>query len=79
MDSSVTAKHRVRPAACMDTDPKLDDDCSTSQSQYNHKIPERVQFSGKQIPHRAAVMSRNLSDDGGWKSKSRKVILAANT
>ncbi|KAK7351150.1 hypothetical protein VNO77_10384 [Canavalia gladiata] len=71
VDSSVSAKHRVRVAVSMDTDPKLDDDCSTSQSHYNHKIPERVQFSGKQIPHRAAK-SRNISDEGGWRSKSRK-------
>ncbi|RDY04519.1 hypothetical protein CR513_11762 [Mucuna pruriens] len=71
VDSSVSAKHRVRVAISMDTDPKLDDDCSTSQSHYNHKIPERTQFSGKQIPHRAAA-SRNISDEGGWRSKSRK-------
>ncbi|KAI9097752.1 hypothetical protein K1719_025523 [Acacia pycnantha] len=72
VDSSVSAKHRVRVAVTMDSDPKLDDDCSTSQSHYNHKIPERVQFSGKQIPHRASITSRNLSDDSGWRSKSRK-------
>nr|KYP70024.1 NuA3 HAT complex component NTO1 [Cajanus cajan] len=71
VDSSVSAKHRVRVAISMDTDPKLDDDCSTSQSHYNHKIPERTQFSGKKIPHRAAV-SRNISEEGGWRSKSRK-------
>lgn len=79
VDSSVSLKHRLRVAVTMDTDPKLDDDCSTSQSHYNHRIPERVQFSGKQIPDRASVISRNLSDDGGWRSKSRKVNLAANT
>ncbi|XP_061350490.1 uncharacterized protein LOC133295665 isoform X2 [Gastrolobium bilobum] len=72
VDSSVSAMHRVRVAISMDTDPKLDDDCSTSQSHYNHKIAERMQFSGKQIPHRASATSRNLSDDGGWRSKSRK-------
>ncbi|KAL2339843.1 hypothetical protein Fmac_007783 [Flemingia macrophylla] len=71
VDSSVTAKHRVRVAISMDTDPKLDDDCSTSQSRYNHKIPDRTQFSGKKIPHRVAV-SRNISEEGGWRSKSRK-------
>ncbi|XP_028775037.1 uncharacterized protein LOC114731945 isoform X2 [Neltuma alba] len=72
VDSSVSAKHRLRVAVTMDSDPKLDDDCSTSQSHYNHKIPERVQFSGKQVPHRASIISRNLSDDSGWRSKSRK-------
>ncbi|CAJ1974169.1 unnamed protein product [Sphenostylis stenocarpa] len=71
VDSSVSAKHRVRVAISMDTDPKLDDDCSTSQSKYNHNIPERTQFSGKKIPQRAAA-SRNISDEGGWRSKSRK-------
>ncbi|TKY74324.1 Jade-1 protein [Spatholobus suberectus] len=71
VDSSVSDKHRVRVAISMDTDPKLDDDCSTSQSRYNHKIPERTEFSGKKIPHRAAA-SRNISDEGGWRSKSRK-------
>ncbi|KAF7816909.1 Protein Jade-1 isoform A [Senna tora] len=72
VDSTVSAKHRVRVPVTMDNDPKLEDDCSTSQSRYNHKIPERVQFSGKQIPHRASIISRNLSDEGGWRSKSRK-------
>ncbi|KAK7311584.1 hypothetical protein RJT34_09826 [Clitoria ternatea] len=73
VDSSVSPKNRVRVAVSMDTDPKLDDDCSTSQSHYNHnhKVPERMQFSGKQIPRKAAG-SRNISDEGGWRSKSRK-------
>ncbi|XP_047179228.1 uncharacterized protein LOC124846061 isoform X1 [Vigna umbellata] len=71
VDSSISAKRRVRVAISMDADPKLDDDCSTSQSKYNHKIPERTQFSGKKIPHRAAA-SRNILDEGGWRSKSRK-------
>jgi hypothetical protein len=73
VDSSVSAKHRVRVAVSMDTDPKLDDDCSTSQSHYNHKIPEKKQFSGKQIPRRASATSRNISEEDGWRSKSRKV------
>lgn len=73
VDSSVSAKHRVRVAVSMDTDPKLDDDSSTSQSHYNHKIPEKMQFSGKQIPHRASATSRNICDEGGRRAKSRKV------
>ncbi|XP_015934618.1 uncharacterized protein LOC107460745 [Arachis duranensis] len=73
VDSSVSDKHRLRAAVSMDTDPKLDDDCSTSQSRYNHKIPDRVQFSGKQIPRRAYAVARNISDEsGGLRSKSRK-------
>uniref|UniRef100_A0A0R0JFD0 PHD-type domain-containing protein n=1 Tax=Glycine max TaxID=3847 RepID=A0A0R0JFD0_SOYBN len=70
VDSSVSAKRRVRVAISMDTDSKLDDDCSTSQSRYNHRIPDRLQFSGKKVPHRTAA-SRNISDEGGWISKSR--------
>ncbi|CAI8597455.1 unnamed protein product [Vicia faba] len=73
VDSSVSAKHRVRVAVSMDTDPKLDDDCSTSQSQYNHQIPEKMQFSGKQIPRRASATSRNISEEDGWRTKSRKL------
>lgn len=72
VDSSVSAKRRVRVAISMDTDSKLDDDCSTSQSRYNHRIPDRLQFSGKKVPHRTAA-SRNISDEGGWISKSRNV------
>lgn len=75
VDSSVSAKHRVRVAVSMDTDPKLDDDCSTSQSQYNHKIPEKMQFSGKQIPRRASATSRNISEGDVWRTKSRKVFI----
>ncbi|XP_028235815.1 uncharacterized protein LOC114415367 isoform X4 [Glycine soja] len=70
VDSSVSAKRRVRVAISMDTDSKLDDDCSTSQSRFNHRIPDRLQFSGKKVPHRTAA-SRNISDEGGWISKSR--------
>lgn len=73
VDSSVSAKPRVRVTVSMDTDPKVDDDCSTSQSHYHHQIPERMQFSGKQIPHRAPATSHNLSDESGRRSKSRKV------
>lgn len=73
VDSSVSAKHRVRVSVSIDTDPKLDDDCSTSQSHYNHKIPEKMQFSGKQIPRRASATSRNISEEDAWRSKSRKV------
>ncbi|XP_004515667.1 uncharacterized protein [Cicer arietinum] len=73
VDSSVSAEHRVKVAVSMDTDPKLDDDCSTSQSHYNHKIPEKMQFSGKQIPRRASATSHNISEEGGWRSKPRKL------
>ncbi|XP_019430720.1 PREDICTED: uncharacterized protein LOC109338032 isoform X2 [Lupinus angustifolius] len=71
VDSSVSDEHH-RFVVSMDTDPKLDDVCSTSHSHYNHKIAESVQYTGKQIPHRASAISHNL-DDGGWRSKSRKL------
>ncbi|CAL0307848.1 unnamed protein product [Lupinus luteus] len=71
VDSSVSDEHH-RFAVSMDTDPKLDDVCSTSHSHYNHKIAESVQYSGKQIPHRASAISHNL-DGSGWRSKSRKL------
>ncbi|CAL0305533.1 unnamed protein product [Lupinus luteus] len=73
VDSSFSAKLRVRVAVSMDTDPKEDDGCSTSQSHYNHKIPEKLQFSGKQIPRRAFATLHYHSDEGGRRSKSRKV------
>ncbi|XP_019415536.1 PREDICTED: uncharacterized protein LOC109327024 [Lupinus angustifolius] len=72
VDSLVSAKHRVRVAVSMDTDPKVDDGCSTSQSHYNHKILEKLQFSGKQIPRRAFATLHYHSDEGGRRSKSRK-------
>ncbi|KAJ7959086.1 putative Phd finger protein [Quillaja saponaria] len=72
VDSSVSSKHRVRVTISMDTDQRTDDDCSTSQSHFNQKLPERVQYSGKQIPQRPSVVSRNPLDDVGWRSKSRK-------
>ncbi|OIW04477.1 hypothetical protein TanjilG_01650 [Lupinus angustifolius] len=71
VDSSVPDKNHAGVAVSMDTDPKLDDDCSTSPSNYNHKIPEKLQYFGKQVPHRASAISHKL-DDGGWRSKSRK-------
>ncbi|XP_042985932.1 uncharacterized protein LOC122314410 [Carya illinoinensis] len=72
VDSSVSVKHRVKVPVSMDTEQKTDDDSSTSQSFLTRKLTERAQFSGKQIPHRPSVASTNLSDDGGWRSKSRK-------
>ncbi|KAE9603902.1 putative chromatin regulator PHD family [Lupinus albus] len=73
VDSSASAKHRVRVAVSMDTDPKVDDGCSTSQRHYDQKIPEKLQFSGKQIPRRAFATLHYHSDEGGRRSKSRKV------
>jgi len=40
---------------------------------FTRKLTERSQCSGKQIPQKpSSVASRNLSDEGGWRSKYRK-------
>ncbi|KAE8077390.1 hypothetical protein FH972_015958 [Carpinus fangiana] len=72
VDSTVSVKHRIKVPVSMDADQKTDDDSSTSQIFLARKLTERAQFSGKQIPHRPSVASPNLSDEGGWRSKSRK-------
>lgn len=74
VDSTVSVKHRIKVPVSMDADQKTDDDSSTSQIFLARKLTERAQFSGKQIPHRpSSAASPNLSDEGGWRSKSRKV------
>ncbi|XP_041013477.1 uncharacterized protein LOC121256681 isoform X7 [Juglans microcarpa x Juglans regia] len=73
VDSTVSVKHRVKVPVSMDSDLKTDDDSSTSQIFLTRKLTERAPFSGKQIPHRPSVASPNLSDDAGWRSKSRKI------
>ncbi|KAG6655612.1 hypothetical protein CIPAW_05G229100 [Carya illinoinensis] len=72
VDSTVSVKHRVKVPVSMDSDLKTDDDSSTSQIFLTRKLTERAPFSGKQIPDRPSFASPNLSDDGGWRSKSRK-------
>ncbi|XP_015885585.3 uncharacterized protein LOC107420993 isoform X1 [Ziziphus jujuba] len=73
VDSTVSVKHETNVPVTAD-DQRTDDDCSTSQSHFTRKPTERQQFAGKQIPHRSPppIATRNLSDDGGWRSKSRK-------
>uniref|UniRef100_A0A2N9FXG7 PHD-type domain-containing protein n=1 Tax=Fagus sylvatica TaxID=28930 RepID=A0A2N9FXG7_FAGSY len=73
VDSTASVRHRIKVPVSMDTDQKTDDDSSTSQIFFTRKPTDRFQCSGKQIPHRpSSVVSRNLSDEGGWRSKSRK-------
>lgn len=75
VDSTASVRHRIKVPVSMDTDQKTDDDSSTSQIFFTRKPTDRFQCSGKQIPHRpSSVVSRNLSDEGGWRSKSRKVF-----
>lgn len=73
VDSTVSVKHRTNVPVTVD-DLRTDDDSSTSQSHFTRRLVEKPQFAGKQIPHRpSSVANRNL-DDGGWRSKSRKVL-----
>lgn len=75
VDSTVSVKHRTNVPVTVD-DLRTDDDSSTSQSHFTRRVMEKPQFAGKQIPHRhSSVATRNLLDDGGWRSKSRKVLL----
>lgn len=68
---STPLKHELKVPVPMDTDQKTDDS-STSQNLFTPKPMERVPFSGKQIPHRYSLASRNVSDGGGWSSTSKK-------
>lgn len=74
VDSTVSVKHRSKVSGTGD-DQRTEDDCTTSQNHFTQKHLERPQFSGKQIPHRPVSATHNLMDDGGWRSKSRKVFL----
>ncbi|KAG8378328.1 hypothetical protein BUALT_Bualt08G0126000 [Buddleja alternifolia] len=71
VDSTVAGKRRVKIPISMDNDQKTDDS-STSQNLYTLKPPERLTLSGKQIPQRLSITSRNLSDDAEKLSKYRK-------
>ncbi|KAK6257449.1 hypothetical protein QUC31_000908 [Theobroma cacao] len=73
VDSTLSVKHRVKVPVSMDNDQRTDDS-STSQSLFVRKPTERVPFSGKQIPHRYSLASRNGLDNAEWNSKSRKPI-----
>lgn len=73
VDSTASVKRRIKVPVSMDTDQKIDDDCSTSHVFFTRKLTERSQCSGKQIPQKpSSVASRNLSDEGVWRSKYRK-------
>ncbi|KAM0971666.1 hypothetical protein FF1_019575 [Malus domestica] len=72
VDSTISVKRRRVPIT-IDNDQKTDDDSSTSQNHSTKSLPERPQLSEKQIPCRASSAATcNLSEDGGWRSKSRK-------
>lgn len=74
VDSTISVKHQTNVPITPD-DQRTDDDCSTSQSHFTRKPSEKLQFAGKHIPQRPPpIATRNLSDDGGWRSRSRKVF-----
>ena len=74
VDSTISVKNKTRVPITIDNDQRTDDDSSTSQNQFTQNLSERMQFSEKQIPFRSSVASCNLLEDGGYRSKSKKVI-----
>nr|KJB16263.1 hypothetical protein B456_002G220300 [Gossypium raimondii] len=72
VDSTLSVKHQAKVSVPVDNYQRTDDS-STSQSLFVRKPTERVPFSGKQIPHRYSLASRNALDNAEWNSKSRKV------
>nr|KJB16262.1 hypothetical protein B456_002G220300 [Gossypium raimondii] len=73
VDSTLSVKHQAKVSVPVDNYQRTDDS-STSQSLFVRKPTERVPFSGKQIPHRYSLASRNALDNAEWNSKSRKPI-----
>lgn len=72
VDSAVAGKRRIKFQLSIDSIQKTDDS-SVSQHIVAHKPVERVSFSGKQVPHRPGVASKNLSEDADKRSRYRKV------
>ncbi|KAH9756809.1 PHD finger family protein [Citrus sinensis] len=70
VDSAASVKNRIKVYVPMDADQRTDDS-SMSQNLYPRKPSERMQFSGKQIPHRPHL-SRSLANEEEWSSKARK-------
>ncbi|XP_040969610.1 uncharacterized protein [Gossypium hirsutum] len=73
VDSTLSVKHQAKVPVPVDNYQRTDNS-STSQSLCVRKPNERVPFSGKQIPHRYSLASRNALDNAEWNSKSRKPI-----
>ncbi|MBA0551201.1 hypothetical protein Golob_022096 [Gossypium lobatum] len=73
VDSTLSVKHQAKVPVPVDNYQRTDDS-STSLSLFVRKPTERVPFSGKQIPHRYSLASRNALDNAEWNSKSRKPI-----
>ncbi|XP_039055564.1 uncharacterized protein LOC120198295 isoform X2 [Hibiscus syriacus] len=74
VDSTLSVKHQTKNVPMPVDNYQRTDDSSTSQSLFVRKQTERVPFSGKQIPHRYSLASRNALVNAEWNSKSRKPI-----
>lgn len=73
VDSAVSAKRCIRVLRSIDNDQKTEDS-STSHNLSTPKPTDRVSFAGKQIPVRAALTSRNYSNNMENTLNSRKVF-----
>ncbi|GMI64851.1 hypothetical protein like AT1G77800 [Hibiscus trionum] len=73
VDSTLSVKHQAKVPVPVDNHQRTAES-STSQSLFVRKPTERVPFSGKQIPHRYSLASRNALVNAEWNSKSRKPI-----
>ncbi|KAK9743342.1 hypothetical protein RND81_03G233500 [Saponaria officinalis] len=70
-DSALSSKRCTRLPPSIDNDQKADDS-STSQRISTPKPTERVPFAGKQLPVRATMPRKNISESGEKTVKSRK-------
>ncbi|GMH00292.1 hypothetical protein Nepgr_002131 [Nepenthes gracilis] len=71
VDSTFSGRHRIKLTGSVDADRRTDDS-STSQHLPTPKPMDRVSFAGKQIPYRASLAYRNISDGEDKRLKSRK-------
>ncbi|XP_039023269.1 uncharacterized protein LOC120155865 isoform X2 [Hibiscus syriacus] len=74
VDSTLSVKHQAKNVPMPVDNYQRTDDSSTSQSLSVRKPTKRVPFSGKQIPHRYSLASRNALVNAEWISKSTKPI-----
>ncbi|KAL1164114.1 hypothetical protein V6Z11_A06G048100 [Gossypium hirsutum] len=73
VDSTLSVKHQIKIPVSVENDQRTDDS-STSQSPFVPKPMDRVRFSGKQIPQRYSLASRNSLDNAERNLKLRKPI-----
>lgn len=72
VDSTVASKQLVKYPLSMEVDQKTDDS-SVSQHVVTQKPKDRVPFSGKKIPKRSALVSRNHCNDADARLRYKKV------